>query len=825
MAADTRALILRLNAAARGQLERAAAHCVQKTHFQVEPEHLLWALLHPVLPGFSDVLQAHALQIGTLQRDLDSALESFKTGNERTPAFSQQLSAVLEEAWLKASVSCGETAVRPHHLLWSMVTTDAVAPLLAQSAPTLLRIPMEALEKWARGHDSSEGSDRSIEGEENSALKQFCQDLTESARLGRLDPVVGRTHQIQSLVEILMRRRQNNPILTGEAGVGKTAVVEGFAQWVAQEQVPPVLRAVRVLSLDLALLQAGAGMRGEFESRLKRLIEEVKQSTQPIVLFIDEAHQLIGAGGSEGVGDAANILKPALSRGELRTIAATTWSEYKQHIEKDPALARRFEVVQVNEPSTDDAEDMLLGMVPRLEKHHQVEVHDSAIRAAVALTSRYVSGRRLPDKAIVALDRACARVAQAQAGQPRALTEAQATCERDARSVERIERMQTRGEPVSDEARAAAYQRLQESQRHFNDLRTAIASGKAADIVPRAVDEETVAAVVSDWTGVPLGRLKQERHQTARSLLTQLCQQIHGQDSALRLISDQVLSHQAGLSDPNRPTGVFLLAGPSGVGKTETAYQLAELLYGGREQLILLNMTEFQEPHSVSGIKGSPPGYVGFGKGGALTEAVRRKPHALILLDEAEKAHPDVLELFYQVFDRGMLEDAEGTLVDFRQCLILVTTNLADTLIEQLCEDAPEISIEALAERLTPVLSQRLRPALMGRMTLIPFRPLSMVHRERIAKAQLEQAAERVRLMHHVPLTWDPKLPQDMAQRCAGSTGVRAISQLIRQSVLAPLASTLLDCAANGERLTEAHLTWNAGTQPIELRTRRERQS
>lgn len=825
MAADIRSLILRLNASARSHLERAAAHCVQKSHFQVEPEHLLWALTHPELNGFPRLLDAHNLRFDALQMELDTALDSFKSGNERTPAFSHHLSAVLEEAWIKASVSLGENAVRPEHLLWAIATAEVVAPLLAQSAPTLLRLPNSALQDWTYTSRSNQTDAETTANAKESALNLYCQDLTEAARRGRLDPVVGRTHQIQSLVEILMRRRQNNPILTGEAGVGKTAVVEGLAQWVAQNEVPPMLRSVRVLSLDLALLQAGAGMRGEFESRLKQLIDEVKRSPTPIVLFIDEAHQLIGAGGSEGLGDAANILKPALSRGELRTIAATTWSEYKKHIEKDPALARRFEVVQVSEPTPEEAEDMLLGMVSTLEKHHQVQVLDSAIRAAVNLTSRYVPGRKLPDKAIVALDRACARVAQARAGQPKALTEAIANCDKQARAVERLSRMQDRGEPIEAEAQATARAQLAAATKYLASLRASIAEGRASEIVPTAVDEETIAAVVSDWTGVPLGRLKQAQHQTARTLFTQLRTQLHGQDDALRVISDQVLSHQAGLSDPNRPTGVFLLAGPSGVGKTETAYQLAEMLFGGREQLILLNMTEFQEPHSVSGIKGSPPGYVGYGKGGALTEAVRRRPHALILLDEAEKAHPDVLELFYQVFDRGMLEDAEGTLVDFRQSLIIVTTNLADTLVESLCSDDPNISQETLCARLMPVLSQTLRPALMGRMTLVPFRPLGAAHRAQIAVAQLELAAQRVQAIHRVPLTWDTALPHQMADRCQGSTGVRALSELIRQSVLAPLASHLLDCAANGDRITEAHLSWVEGLQPIALNVRREPQS
>ncbi|MEY2776456.1 MAG: Chaperone protein ClpB [Pseudomonadota bacterium] len=819
MSADIRSLILRLNPSARERLERAAAECVQRTHFQVEPEHLIWALLHPPIEGLNAQLSAVGLSSESVLGALESALAQFKTGNARTPAFSQQLRAVLEESWLKASVMSEERSVRPEHLVWALVTTEVVLPLLAQSTPGLLRLSPAALESWVKESAQHLSQDPSDTTRPNDALSQYCQDLTEAARRGQLDPVIGRTSQIQSVVEILMRRRQNNPILTGEAGVGKTAVVEGFAQWVAQERVPPSLRGLRVLSLDLALLQAGAGMRGEFESRLKKLIDEVKQSASPIVLFIDEAHQLIGAGGAEGVGDAANILKPALSRGELRTIAATTWSEYKQHIEKDPALARRFEVVQVPEPTLDEAEDMLLGIVPGLERHHGVQIDDSAIRAAVSLTSQYVTGRRLPDKAIVALDRACARAAQAQAGQPRALTEAIASADQAQRRVGRLESMSQRGELLAEGALAEARQQLQAALTAVSTLKAAINSGQATDIVPKSVDEEIIAAVVSDWTGIPLGRLQQERHATARGLFDALRGHIHGQDEALRLISDHVLSHQAGLSDPDRPTGVFLLAGPSGVGKTETAFQLADRLYGGRDQLILLNMTEFQEPHSVSGIKGSPPGYVGYGKGGALTEAVRRKPHALILLDEAEKAHPDVLELFYQVFDRGLLEDAEGTLVDFRQTLIVVTTNLADQLVEQLCDEHPEITLSSLADQLMPALTQHLRPALMGRMTLVPYRPLGSSHRESIAVAQLRSAAERVLRMHKIPLTWEDELPSQIAARCQGSTGVRSIHAMIRESVMAPLASQLLDCAAAEERLLSAHLVWAGGEKPIELRT------
>ena len=822
MSADIRSLILRLNPAARERLERAAAECVQRTHFQVEPEHLLWALLHPPMEGLVSRLAGEQAGLEALRRELDSSLAQFKTGNERTPAFSQQLRAVLEESWLKASVACEERSVRPPHLVWALLTTEAALPLLAQSAPTLLRLKPADLESWSKESGHAASAEYPDDGHATDALSQYCQDLTQAARRGQLDPVIGRTSQIQSVVEILMRRRQNNPILTGEAGVGKTAVVEGFAQWVAQERVPPSLRGLRVLSLDLALLQAGAGMRGEFEARLKRLIDEVKRSSSPVVLFIDEAHQLIGAGGSEGVGDAANILKPALSRGELRTIAATTWSEYKQHIEKDPALARRFEVVQVPEPSRSEAEDMLLGMVPGLERHHAVEVTDAAIRAAVSLTSRYVPGRRLPDKAIVALDRACARVAQAQAGQPRPLTDAISAADQAQRRVSRLELMASRGEPLSDASLEEARRTLKDRLTEVARLRESIESGQAQDLIPKSVDEETIAAVVSDWTGVPLGRLQQERHATARGLFERLRGTIHGQDAALRLITDHVLSHQAGLSDPDRPTGVFLLAGPSGVGKTETAYQLADRLFGGRDQLILLNMTEFQGPHSVSGIKGSPPGYVGYGKGGALTEAVRRKPHALVLLDEAEKAHPDVLELFYQVFDRGLLEDAEGTLVDFRQTLIILTTNLADQLVEQLCEENPEISLSALAERLMPTLTRHLRPALMGRMTLVPYRPLGVGHRQRIAAAQLEAAADRVLRMHKIPLTWDAELPDQVSERCQGSTGVRSIQALVREGVLAPLASQLLDCAAGGERLVRAHLSWRGGESPIRLSTEKE---
>jgi ATP-dependent Clp protease ATP-binding subunit ClpA len=644
--------------------------------------------------------------------------------------------------------------------------------MLLESAPSLLDLPRESLRQQLRslsGLASGAGSGTTAAGskpltsstqserQKTPALDQYTLDLTEQARQGQLDPVIGRDEEINQLIETLLRRRQNNPILTGEAGVGKTAVVEGFAQRVVNGTVPAPLKDISVRALDLGLLQAGAGMRGEFERRLKDVILEVKAAVPPVVLFIDEAHQLIGAGGSEGVGDAANLLKPALARGELRTIAATTWSEYKQHIERDPALTRRFQVVKVAEPSTDTAIAMLASIVSRLQAHHGVTITEGAVKDAVNLSHRYLRARQLPDKAISLLDTACARVAHS----------------------------------VSDGAANKASSTHQQK----------------TDTTQVCVDTEAVANVLSSWTGIPLGRMLADEQRTVLELHKRLQERIIGQDEALELIARRIRSHRAGLDDEAKPVGVFLLVGPSGVGKTETANQLAELLYGSREHMVTINLSEYQEPHSVAGLKGAPPGYVGYGRGGVLTEAIRRQPYSLLLLDEMEKAHPDVLELFYQVFDKGTMEDAEGTSIDFRNTLILLTSNAAQEVVVDICQQHAHASLEQINAALRPALLRQFPAAFLGRLIIVPYRPIADTELLRITGLKLDQLVERVKRNHAAHLQWDAKVAEAIVARCHEvESGARNIDHIITQSLLPELAAEVLAKIAASERFNQITL-------------------
>jgi ATP-dependent Clp protease ATP-binding subunit ClpA len=593
------------------------------------------------------------------------------------------------------------------------------------------------------------------------ALDQYTVDLTAQAQQGKLDPVTGRDEEISQLIEILLRRRQNNPILTGEAGVGKTAVVEGFAQRVVNGTVPAPLKGISVRALDLGLLQAGAGMRGEFERRLKDVILEVKAAVPAVVLFIDEAHQLIGAGGSQGVGDAANLLKPALARGELRTIAATTWSEYKQHIERDPALTRRFQVVKVAEPDTDTAIAMLAAIVPRLAAHHGVTITDAAVHDAVNLSHRYLRARQLPDKAISVLDTACARVAHGVA----------------------------------------------HDSTHDSTSKQPVAGVDDSKTAERQVDSEAVAHVLSSWTGIPLGRMLADEQRTVLELHHRLRERIVGQDEALECIARQIRTNRAGLDDESKPVGVFLLVGPSGVGKTETAHQLAEQLYGSRDHLISINLSEYQEPHSVAGLKGAPPGYVGYGRGGVLTEAIRRQPYSLLLLDEMEKAHPDVLELFYQVFDKGTMEDAEGTTIDFRNTLILLTSNAAYEVVVQICQQQPAAGLEQINQALRPALLKQFPAAFLGRLTVVPYRPIADTELLRVTALKLDQLAARIQGHHAASLQWTPAVAEMIVARCHEvESGARNIDHIITQSVLPAIASEVLTKIAASERFNQVML-------------------
>ena len=772
MSTELRTLIHRLDDESRAAMERAAELCAQQTHFSVDPEHLLLELLRDKDSSLQRLLSHFQVSGARAQSQLQDTLDQLKRGNGRTPVLSEHLPRLLENAWVIASVQLGESRIDAACLLLAALESDTLRGMLLESAPSLLDLPRESLRQQLRslsGLASGAGSGASAtaskpltssaqgERQKTPALDQYTLDLTEQAKQGQLDPVIGRDEEINQLIETLLRRRQNNPILTGEAGVGKTAVVEGFAQRVVNGTVPAPLKDISVRALDLGLLQAGAGMRGEFERRLKDVILEVKAAVPPVVLFIDEAHQLIGAGGSEGVGDAANLLKPALARGELRTIAATTWSEYKQHIERDPALTRRFQVVKVAEPSTDTAIAMLASMVSRLEAHHGVTITEGAVKDAVNLSHRYLRARQLPDKAISLLDTACARVAHSVS------------------------------DGAADKASVTHQQKTGKTQ--------------------ACVDTEAVANVLSSWTGIPLGRMLADEQRTVLELHKRLQERIIGQDEALEVIARRIRSHRAGLDDEAKPVGVFLLVGPSGVGKTETANQLAELLYGSREHMVTINLSEYQEPHSVAGLKGAPPGYVGYGRGGVLTEAIRRQPYSLLLLDEMEKAHPDVLELFYQVFDKGTMEDAEGTSIDFRNTLILLTSNAAQEVVVDVCQQQAHASLEQINAALRPALLRQFPAAFLGRLIIVPYRPIADTELLRITGLKLDQLVERVKRNHAAHLQWDTKVAEAIVARCHEvESGARNIDHIITQSLLPELAAEVLAKIAASESFNQVTL-------------------
>jgi type VI secretion system protein VasG len=889
---DIRTLLSRLNPECKLAMEQAAQLCVRQTHYNVDVEHLLLTLLESDAPDLKAILAHFAIKPETLTAQLQKAVDGFKRGNGRTPALSPNFSPLFQEAWLLSSMLLGEQQIRSGTLVLALLEVDSLRGLLLESAPALLNFPRAALRErlaaiLAGSSEDAGGSQTPSRGADaaqpaavpvptssaapgampsmasgpagangrKSALEQFTVDMTGLAREGKIDPIRGRDAEIRQLVDVLLRRRQNNPILTGEAGVGKTAVVEGFAQRIVQGDVPPALVNVSVRSLDLALLQAGAGVKGEFENRLKSVIAEVKASPAPVILFIDEAHQLIGAGGSEGQGDAANLLKPALARGELRTIAATTWAEYKKYVERDPALARRFQVVKVEEPSEAVAIDMLRGMVQKLEEHHGVEILDDAVRDAVKLSHRYISGRQLPDKAISVLDTACARVAIGQSGTPEDIEALGRTIDAAEHQL-RILRHEAatgadRADAIAgvtkqlDEARAQRARltdKLGTEKRAVEEILAwrkkirgyladpdSAADGEDAEslavnlsrlekgleavqndepMVPVCVASETVAQVISGWTGIPVGRMLADELHTVLYLQDKLAERVVGQDEALDAIARRVRTFRADLDDPGKPVGVFLLVGPSGVGKTETACALADMLYGGERNMITVNMSEFQEAHSVSGLKGAPPGYVGYGRGGVLTEAVRRRPYSVVLLDEMEKAHPDVLELFFQVFDKGTMEDGEGVPIDFKNTLILLTSNAAQDVITEACRGGRRPPPEELIEKLRPALLKQFSPAFLGRLVLVPYYHLGDAQINAIVNLKLERLAQRFERNHHACLTWDVDVATLIAQRCKEvESGARNVDHILTQSVLPELARQVLERISISEPFGGVHLT------------------
>ena len=863
MEVDIRSLLSRLDPECRRAMDAGAELCVQQTHFNVEVEHFLIALIDGAASDLMLLLNHYGVNADTVRRQVQDCLDGFKRGNGRTPALSPHFAALFREAWLTGSMLLGAQQIRSGAVLLAMLDLDSMRGMLIETAPALLEIPRERLKNelasllgGSAGAEVRRGGAQA--GASTPALEQYTVDMTALARAGRIDPVRGRNEEIRQIIDVLLRRRQNNPILTGEAGVGKTAVVEGFAQRVADGNVPAALADVRVCALDLALLQAGAGVRGEFEQRLKSVIAEVRAAAVPVILFIDEAHQLIGAGGSEGQGDAANLLKPALARGELRTIAATTWAEYKKHVERDPALARRFQVVKVDEPAPEAAIGMLRGMVGTLQRHHQVEILDEAVRDAVRLSQRYIAGRQLPDKAISVLDTACARVAIAQAGTPPALEALEHEMVLAQEGLRLARQQLGRGEGDAAEAAqlAGALERLAarhaslvakvaEERRAVEEilaLRREIAAradaGNAGDeeqqaqaaqlqrlqkgleairddepLVPVCVDSAMVAGVIAGWTGIPVGKMLADEVHTVLELNERLCERIVGQDQALDTVARRVRTLRAELDDPGKPAGVFMLVGPSGVGKTETACALADILYGGERNMITINMSEFQEAHTISSLKGAPPGYVGYGKGGVLTEAVRRRPYSVVLLDEMEKAHPDVLELFFQVFDKGTMEDGEGVAIDFRHCMILLTSNAAQDVITRACHNGAVPDPAALVELLRPALLRQFSPAFLGRVVLVPYYPLDDAGIGMIVDMKLARLAERFTAHHRARFSWDDAVTTAIAARCTEvDSGARNIDFILTQTVLPQLASQVLERIATASAFSAVHMSV-AGTQ------------
>jgi type VI secretion system protein VasG len=870
MSTSLNTLIAKLNPTCRQAALLAANNCLARGHYEVDLEHLLLALLDEPASDVTLALRASRVDAHLLRADVERELQRLKTGNTRTPVFSKHLIDLLEQAWLIASLDSQIGRIRSGHLLLALLTApdlaqfaERMSPLLGDVRVTDLKHKFEELTAGSRevershtaeGAEESAGDTAAVDSNPGApsktpALDTYTSNLTQRAREDKIDPVIGREAEIRQTIDILMRRRQNNPIMTGEAGVGKTAVVEGLALRIAADDVPAPLKGVALHVLDMGLLQAGASVKGEFENRLKNVIDEVKKSPHPIILFIDEAHTIIGAGGQAGQNDAANLLKPALARGELRTIAATTWSEYKKYFEKDAALARRFQVVKIEEPGETLAAAMLRGMAALMEKHFNVRVLDEAITEAVRLSHRYISGRQLPDKAISVLDTACAKVALAHSSTPAAIDDTKKRLDRIDAEIGALEREVASGalhderlaelralreedlkDLAADEARydkeralvteivglraeidAARVSSADAAQADKAQQARASLAARVADLqalqgsqpmVPLQVDGHVVAEIVASWTGIPLGRMIKDEIQTVLNLQPLLAARVIGQDHALEAIAQRVRTASASLEDPNKPRGVFMFVGPSGVGKTETALALADVLYGGERKMVTINMSEYQEAHSVSGLKGSPPGYVGYGEGGVLTEAVRRNPYSVVLLDEVEKAHPDVLEMFFQVFDKGTMDDAEGREIDFRNTLIILTSNVGSQAVMQAClnKSAEELpNADELAETMRAQLYKTFKPAFLGRMKVVPYYPISDDVLAEIIDLKLERIRRRIESNHKAVFEWDESLVDAVLARCTEvDSGARNVDHILNGTLLPEVAQQVLERIANG---------------------------
>ncbi len=879
MAANLKSLVAKINDATRSALESAASLALSRTHYDVEIEHFLLRLLETTDTDAEKIFHHFGVDPMRLTADLNKLLDKMKRGNGRSPALSPLIAKMMSEAWVLGSLEYNQGKIRTGFALLALFTHEDLARIVKEFSRELQKINtdvlradilnivagssegalMEALDE-APAAGAQEGKPRP--GGKTPNLDQYTVNLTENARKGKIDPVLGRDFEVRQIIDILMRRRQNNPILTGEAGVGKTAVVEGFALRIVEGDVPPPLKNVALHTLDMALLQAGAGVKGEFENRLKALVNEVKASPTPIILFIDEAHTMIGAGGQAGQNDAANILKPALARGELRTIAATTWAEYKKYFEKDPALARRFQVVKVEEPDEKVAMTMMRGIVAPLEKHHKVRIIDDGVAAAVKLSHRYIAGRQLPDKSVSVLDTACARVALGQNAVPPSIEAArrllddldvqkrvldrevavgadhserlaeiaaqrettagelkalEARFEQEKGLVEKIRAIRFRLEdanakmPEGMEEPVGSPAELKERLGKLNDELTALQGENP--LMRVTVDAQIIGEVISGWTGIPVGNMMRDEIQTILNLEKHLGRRVVGQDHALAAIAQRIRTAKARLEDPKKPIGTFMLVGPSGVGKTETALTLADMMYGGEHNVITINMSEFQESHTVSTLKGSPPGYVGYGEGGVLTEAVRRRPYSVVLLDEVEKAHPDVLELFFQVFDKGMMEDGEGREIDFKNTIIILTSNAAtDTLMKLVADPETMPSPEGIVKVMKPELDKVFKPAFLGRLVVIPYYPVRDEALKNIIRLKLGKVQKRLMENHKLELTYAPELVDEVANRCTEvESGARNVDNILTNTLLPDMSKELLMSMAEGVKLSRVHVSLGEG--------------
>lgn len=872
---NLKSLVDKMSPVMRDALEGAAGLCIGRSHYNVEVEHWLLKLLEVVDSDFTALLEKHEVNISHLAKQLTDSVEKFKSGSSRPAALSPAIVEASKNAWMISSVDYGHGMITSGHLLAALLLDDQSRRALQDSAPEIKTIAPESLRETARAligttGESSSGAGSAVgtSGDADAApvhptktpsLDKFTVNLTERARQGKIDPVLGRDDEIRQCIDILTRRRQNNPIFTGEAGVGKTAVVEGFALRIAGGDVPDPLKNVDVHSLDLGLLQAGASVKGEFENRLKSVIEEVKSSVKPIIMFIDEAHTLIGAGGKEGQGDAANLLKPALARGELRTIAATTWAEYKKYFERDPALTRRFQVVKVEEPDEDKAINMMRGIAKMLENHHKVRIMDEAIESSVKLSHRYIPGRQLPDKSVSLLDTACARVALSLTTTPSSIEDCRRKIKQDASNIAMLEKenaasgihheriaelvnakQQTEKELEEFEVQwekekglIAEIRELREKiekdfmqkqageERELNDdqiaeLKDQLKAKNAEltelqgehPLMQADVGGQAVAEVVANWTGVPVGKMVSDEIQSVLALKDRLGERIIGQPHALEAVSQAIRTSRAGLTDPRKPIGVFLFVGTSGTGKTETALALADQLFGGEHNVTTLNMSEFKEEHKVSMLLGSPPGYVGYGEGGVLTEAARRKPYSIILLDEMEKAHPGVQDIFYNLFDKGTIKDGEGRDIDFKNTVIIMTSNAGEDAIRAIYNQAevrPDPAV--VLDSIRPELMKYFKPAFLGRTTLISYNPLDDEDLMKIAAINMRRIEKRVRSHYGASFSYDEDVLLHIVARCQESeTGARNIENILNKTLLPALASECLHHMADDQPIGNMHV-------------------